>query len=322
MNKHLTLLSIYKIDENTKKRLEKVNPNINIIHTPTVESMESYIEDADIVMHSHFNDELLRRAKKLSWFQSVFAGFDHLLTPGFVSSDILLTSAKGNHPISVSEHAFALLLALSRNIYRCFGENNILDKWHRPNGDELYGKTAGILGMGQIGRELAIKAKAFGMKVKACDSVPVFVSYLDQFYETLRIEEFFSGLDVLFIALAANSDSQGMVNRMLMEKMNPGCYLINVSRGVTVNEKDLVYCLQNNIVGYAGLDVFVEEPLSEDNELRGLPNVVLTPHLAGLTPRYEERVFDIMVENFRRWQLLQNGSQASLINVVNKQTGS
>ena len=316
--KELTILSIYEPDDPTKDRIEAIFPGVQIHHTPTVEDMEPHIEKADIILHSRFNDDLLKRASRLKWFQCSWAGFDHLLTPDFVKSPVILTNATGIHPITVSEHAFALLLSLTRNIYRCYGQDNVMDTWERVVGEELYGKVAGVLGCGRIGREIALKAHAFGMHVRACDMVPAVASYLNAFYEISRIEDFFTGLDVLFVVVSVNQDTRGLVNRHLISLMRPGSYLINISRGVTVAEPDLIDALKNGPLAGAGLDVFETEPLPKDNELRRLPNVVLTAHLAGNSPKYKERVFDIFVENLRRWVEIRQGRDTKLINHIDK----
>jgi phosphoglycerate dehydrogenase-like enzyme len=168
-------------------------------------------------------------------------------------------------------------------------------------GEELCGKTMGVLGVGNIGREIARKGRAFGMKVRGYDEVPVFIPYLDELYLKYQIEEFFSGLDVLVVAAALTAGSSGAVNRQLISLMNEGSYLINVARGPVVVEEDLIQALKEGPLAGAGLDVFREEPLPMDSELRRLTNVVLTPHIGGFNPNYAGRVLQVFVENFRRW---------------------
>jgi phosphoglycerate dehydrogenase-like enzyme len=136
---------------------------------------------------------------------------------------------------------------------------------------------------------------------------------VDELYLGDEIEKFFSGLDVLVISAALTEKTKGMVNRHLISLMNAGSYLVNVARGPLVVEEDLIEALKHGPLAGAGLDVFVEEPLPMESELRRLPNVALTPHVAGLNPKYEERIFRLFVENFRRW--LHN---EKLINVVDK----
>jgi phosphoglycerate dehydrogenase-like enzyme len=278
--------------------------------------MEPWIEGADIILHGRFTDDLLKRAPKLRWYQSVSAGVDNLLTPDFVNSDVLLTSASGNHPISVSEHAFALLLAMTRRIINSYGQNNLLDTWQRQECVELYGKTLGVLGMGNVGREIARKGAAFGMRVRGYDTRPAFLPYLDEMYLRGQIEGFFSGLDVLIVAAACTPDTGGIVDGHLISLMNEGSYLVNIARGPLVVEDALIEALKGGPLAGAGLDVFEQEPLPMDNELRRLPNVALTPHLGGQSPRYKERVVLVFVENFRRW--IQG---ETLINVVDKRMG-
>ncbi len=316
MSQEITILSRYKVDATIRKRLEAIYPHLRIHHTPTLEDMDPWIGTADIVLHGRFSDELLKQARKLGWYQSINAGIENLLTPDFVSSDVLLTNAKGNQPISVSEQAFALLLALTRRIIYCYGENNILDTWKRGGCVELDGKTMGVLGLGNVGREIARKAVAFGMTVRGFDTQPLFLPYLHELYLSDQIEAFFSGLDVLVIAAALTEETRGMVDGHLISLMNAGSYLINIARGPLVVERDLIEALRHGPLAGAGLDVFDEEPLPMDSELRKLPNVALTPHLGGSTPRYRERVLVLFTENFRRWIQAQ-----TLINLVDKNRG-
>jgi len=316
MTQEITILSRYEIDGEIRKRLEAIHPNLCVHQTLTMDDMETWIEDADIVLHGRFTDELLVRANKLSWYQSLSAGVENLLTPNFVNSDVVLTNASGNHPISVSEHAFALLLAVTRRIIDSYGEDNLLDTWDRQVCVELYGKTMGVLGMGNVGREIARKAAGFGMTVRGYDTRPVFVPFLNEMYLSDQIEEFFSGLDVLVVAAALTDGTRGMVDGHLISLMNEGSYLVNIARGPLIVEEALIGALKGGPLAGAGLDVFDQEPLPMDSELRRLPNVALTPHLGGQSPRYRERVLLVFVENFRRW--IQG---KALINVVDKHTG-
>jgi phosphoglycerate dehydrogenase-like enzyme len=316
MTDEITILSWYEIDADTRERLEAIHPKLRVHRTQTVEEMEAWIEDADIILHGRFTDELLKRARRLRWYQSVSAGVDSLLTPDFINSDVLLTNASGNHPISVSEHAFALLLAVTRRIINSYGENSLLDTWQRQESVELYGRTLGVLGMGNVGREIARKGAAFGMRVRGHDPRPAFLPYLDEMYLRGQIEDFFSGLDVLIVAAACTPETRGMVNSHLISLMNEGSYLVNIARGPLVVEEALIEALKGGPLAGAGLDVFEQEPLPLDSELRRLPNVALTPHLGGQSPRYRERVLLVFVENFQRW--IQG---ETLINVVDKRMG-
>jgi phosphoglycerate dehydrogenase-like enzyme len=209
-----------------------------------------------------------------------------------------------------------LLLAVTRRIIDSYGEDNLLDRWDREVCVELYGKTMGILGMGNVGREIARKGAAFGMRVRGYDTRPAFVPYLNEMYLSDQIEEFFSGLDVLVVAAALTDETRGMVDGHLISLMSEDSYLVNIARGPLVVEAALIEALKRGPLAGAGLDVFDQEPLPMDSELRRLPNVALTPHLAGQSPRYRERVLLVFIENFRRW--IQGDA---LINVVDKRRG-
>lgn len=314
MSEQVTVLSMYRIDEGALELMRGANSGVRVFHTPTLEDMEAQIAEADVILSLNFSDGLLHRAKKLVWFQSVGAGVNHLLTEDFVKRGVLLTNARGNHAIPVSEHAFALLLALTRRLYLCHGEENILDRWDRVQGDELCGGVLGVLGMGNIGREVARKAKAFGMTVRGFDEVPSFLPYVDQMLLGGQVQEFFRGLDAVVITAALTSTTAGIVNNEHISLMNRGSYVVNVARGPLLVEQDLIEAVGDGRLTAAGLDVFDEEPLPADNPLRSIPNVVLTPHIGGFNPRYADRVITLFTENFRRWSRGEN-----LINAVNVQ---
>lgn len=312
MSDRTVVLSTYEIESDIMVRLERTCPGLSVRYTPTPRDMEPHIASANVVLSLNFSDALLQDASQLRWFQSVGAGVNHLPIKGFLEKGVLLTNARGNHAIPVSEHAFALLLALTRRIYRCYGDDNIVDRWERVQGDELYGKTMGVLGLGAIGREIARKAQSFGMTVRGLDEVPTFIPYLHEVYLSDQVKEFFSGLDVLVVAAALTTSTDGIVNRQNISLMKPNSYVVNISRGPLIVEEDLASALKDEYLAGAGLDVFDEEPLPGDNVLRTLPNVVLTPHIGGFNPRYARRVWELFAENFRRWV-----AGEPLINVIN-----
>ncbi len=311
----INILSYYDYNEEKyKKKLKEIYEDINIFHTPNLEDMNKLIEKANILITLKFSDELLNKAKNLEWIQGVGVGVDNFLTPQFKANEkVILTNARGMHGIQVSEHAFALLLALTRRVYKCYGEDNILKNWNRIEPRELYNLKAGVLGTGTVGQEIANKANSFGMEVRGLDIKPSFYSSMDNIYLYNEIDDFFSGIDVLFVCAPLTKKTEGIVNYNRIKLMNNNSYVINIARGPLVVEEDLIKALKEGHLAGAGLDVFNEEPLPTDSKLLETPNVVLTPHLAGLTTKYKDRLFEIFLQNFRNWI-----SQKALINVIDK----
>lgn len=318
MNDPINVLSYYEVNEKLEKRLKTIYPQIRIYHVPTLEDMIPHIGNAHIIVHWRFSDELLAKAQNLKWYQSVSAGVDHLLTPDFVNSKVILTGASGIHGIPVSEHAFALLLSLTRHIYRTFGETNITKNWVREKADELYGKTVGLLGCGVIGMEIARKAKAFGMHVRVCKRNPIFAPYIDELYNTDQMDEFFSDLDVCFLTMGITKKTSGIIDRRYISLMKKGSYLINVARGGLIVEEDLLIALKEGHLAGAGLDVFGEEPIPADHEFFKVENIVMTPHSGALSPQFSERALMVFTSNFEKWIRIQKGDTVPLMNFIQK----
>lgn len=306
------------------EKIRRVSPNLEVTQSVNKEEAQKLIEDADILFIGFFSKELFLAAKKLKWIQAWGAGVDRLLLPEVVKSRVIVTNAGGVHPTPISEHVVGLMLCLCRKLH-LFIRNQAERKWERFESwssveqvEELSGKTAGIVGLGRIGTEIAQKAKCLGMRVIATKRDPSqnASKNVDRLVHPADLNQLCAESDFVVLSLPLTKETEGMMGEAQFKSMKRTAYLINVSRGKIVQEDKLVEALKQGRIAGAGLDTFENEPLTANSELWGFRNVIITPHVAGLTPYYMERLTTIFCENLDRFLHKQ-----PLINVVDKNLG-
>ncbi len=265
--------------------------------------------------------EVLAAAKQLKLVQSQSAGVDFLMNfPELVESDVVLSNTRGAHAPSIAEHAFALLLSLTRKIpasldYQHKHQWRWDGAYREPR--EIMGSTIGIVGYGQIGRAIAQRASGFEVTQLAVDLYP---GTGDRHVETVwpidRLPDMLAMSDILMVAAPLTRETHHMLGAKEFATMPPGSIVIAVSRGGIIDEPALIDSLNSGHLWGAGMDVNEVEPVPADSPFWDMPNVVMSHHLAGSSWQKERRCVEILVENVRR---LQDG--AELINVVDKQAG-
>ena len=254
----------------------------------------------------------------LHWAQQLGAGADWLgQYPDFIKSDIVLTNASGVHAIPISEHILGLMFALSRKIHFSV-RNQMSRQWERRGRmGEIEGSVMGLLGLGAIGSKTAEKAKALGMKVLGLRRNPDQPDpHVDEMFGPDRLNDLLAGSDWVVITVAATPETNGMIGEAQLKAMKPSAHIINIARGKVIAENELIRALTEKRIAGAGLDVFEQEPLPEDSPLWEMKNVIITPHQAGSTPYYMDRLVDIFTQNLLRYQ-----AGEPLINVVDKRLG-
>jgi len=286
----------------------------------TPEDVAREIVDADAV-YGWPNREQFLSANNLKWIQIPSAGVEMLCSiPEVVESDVVLTNSRGAHARVIAEHTFAMLLAFTRGLHR-FEQDKAARRWNReasiPDVLEIAGWTIGIVGYGNIGQQVAQRALAFEMEVLAVDenAMPdaphgVEVWGLD------RLPEIFERSDAVVIAAPFTPRTRHMIGADLLNRMKPTAYLLVESRGGIVDEAALVDVLKKGKIAAAGLDVFEQEPLPPSSELWDVPNLIITPHLAGASLQKDRRCVEILRENLGRFQ-----RGEPLMNLVDKRKG-
>ncbi len=273
--------------------------------------------DAVIAVPGGGTDQVLRAGSRLQWLQTASAGVETLLrSDELVASDVTLTNAKILQGPEIADHAFGLLLTLTRDI-RFF---NAQTSWNRANSlpiIELRGKTALIIGLGGIGTQIAQRAAAFEMRVIAVDpkDIPLSrdVAYVGK---PDQLDELLPQADVVFSSVPHTPASRGMLGKEQFARMKEGVYVVNVSRGPIIDTDALVAALRSGKVRAAGLDVTDPEPLPDGHPLWSMHNVVITPHIATVSDHSIERRVELFRDNIGRF--LDN---RPLRNVVDKKKG-
>ena len=247
--------------------------------------------DAILVRSATFVDAaMMDKAPKLRVIGRAGVGVDNVDLEAATKRGIVVMNTPGGNAVAVAEHTLALMLALARHLVRADSTMHA-GKWEKKTlqGTELRGKTLGIVGLGRVGVEVSRRALAFGMKVVAHDPY-VAPSLAQQLNITLgSLDEVFAQSDYITLHVGLTPQTQGMINAESIRKMKKGVRLVNCARGELLNEPAVIEALQSGQLGGAALDVYSHEPL-KDSPLATLPNVILTPHIAGSTHEASEAV--------------------------------
>lgn len=228
----------------------------------------------------YFNDQVLSQLPDLRVIARAGVGYDRVNIPDATKHHVAVTITPTANHECVAEHAMGLLLALTRNVVR--HHQDVLDgDWSRRPMVPLRGRTLGLVGLGRIGRSVAVRAQAFRLRVIAHDQYadPEFVQRLG--IELVDLPALFSQSDYVSLHAPLNETTRGLINRATLAQMKRGSFLVNTARGGLVVEKDLLEAMQSGHIAGAGLDVFEQEPTPVTNPLLKLPNLVASPHLAG-----------------------------------------
>lgn len=278
--------------------------NIVLVRDPRDEdTISREIADADVVYpdKAMITKGMIASAKKVRLFQ-YGTGYDTIDLEAAGERKVPVCNMPGITAQSVAEHAMYLLLTLSKNDKE-YGREMREGRWNRGVGVELAGKTLGIIGFGNIGRIQARIAHGFGMNIIAHRRNREKGNEGIGFVDIVDLDCLLERCDIVSILLPlikqGGYKTEGLIGRKEMEKIGEGGlgWLVNASRGAIVNEKDLIAALKSNVIRKAALDVYDIEPLPEDNELRKLPNVFLTPHVAGETKEALVRRYTFIAEN-------------------------
>ena len=273
----------------------------------SLDELTARIGEADVLSVSMmWRNELIARAPKLAFIQSISAGTDQYDRAALRAAGIRVASAQGVNANAVSEHAMALILALMRQLHT--GRDNQAKRhWRGMIGDlsrredELGGKTLLIVGLGRIGSRLARLAQAFGMRViGAKRDVSTGGDAADEVVAQDRLLQRLPEADVVALTCPLTPETERLIDARAFRAMKPSALLVNVARGRVVDEPALIAALTEGRIAGAGIDCTVEEPLPAASPLWALENALVTPHTAGETRRYEDNVIDLLVENLDR----------------------
>jgi D-3-phosphoglycerate dehydrogenase len=296
------------------QRIRELVPGGTVV-APPEERLAAELSDAEI-FYGWYSPEIFRAARKLRWIQFTGAGLDGMLPDELVARGLLITNASGAHAPQVAEMAWALTLAIARGL-PTYLRHQREHRWEWAERFDLDGATAGIVGMGGVGRRYARTALAFGMRVVAVDIEPVAEPEgVEGVWGLERLDDLIEVADVLLIACPYTSATRRLIGEPRFARMKRNAILVNVSRGGIVDEGALADALRGGCLAGAGIDVCETEPLPAESPLWDVPNLIITPHCAGLSAQRGKRLADLFCENLRRYR-----AGEALLNVVDQRKG-
>jgi len=282
------------------------------------EELLAELPDAEVFFGYH-SPEVFSVATNLKWMQTTSAGLDMMLTPEVREMGLQVTNASGLHAAPVVETAWALTLAVSRYL-KHFGQCQRDQVWDQFTPYDLNHRTAGVIGLGGIGRRYAKIASAFGMRVIAVDKhapeMPEKPEEVEELWPLERLNDLCAEADVVMIACPATSETQGLIGAEQLALMKPTGIIVNIARGGIIDEPALIECLTEGRIAGAGLDVTRIEPLPKDDPLWDTPRLVITPHIAGWSSDRSHSVVRFFCDNLGRYK-----AGEPLRNLVDQQQG-
>jgi phosphoglycerate dehydrogenase-like enzyme len=320
-------------------RLEAVSPRLQILarrvhSSEEFEEIEDHLTQVEI-LYTNYVLPQPEQAPKLRWVQLHYAGVDEVVGHPLFRSHVQFTTVSGIHAVAMAEYVMAHVLAFAHRLPHML-EDKASGAWSperldRYMPDELRGATLGIVGYGSVGRQIARLASAFGMQVLAVKRNamdPTDSGYTlpgtgdpagdipERIYPPQALRSFLSECDYVALTVPLTDETYHMIDANALAAMRQKAILINVARGAVVDEAALIEALQEGLIGGAALDVFEEDSLPPDSPLWRLPNVLISPHIAGFTPHYDEYAVDLFAENLGRYLTGQ-----PLLNLVDKERG-
>ncbi len=300
----------WNLRENDRRALEAEFPGVRWLHEPRwyLDGFGPALAEAEVIFAWHLAEEDFRRAARLRWLHAGSTGIRRFLYPALVESEVVLTSSRSAHAPFMAEQVMAWMLAHVRRLHGlCSAQDD--GRWsqdellrrHPP--DSLLGRTLLVAGYGATGRELALRARAFGMRVIAVKRDPGHgTEGADTVAGPEAVDDLLPGADFVVDALPGTDATRGYFDRERLLRLKPGAFFANVGRGSTVDEDALAELLASGRLGGAGLDVFRTEPLPPESPLWEMPTVQISPHVAGVAhPALWTRLLAIFTGNLRRY---------------------
>lgn len=298
-----SIVCLQPLTPQQQERITAAAPGYRFAVTDGKNPDAALLETAEIVIGwpRHGGELLLRPESPLRWVQAWSAGVEKLPLEQLRERGIILTNASGVHAEPIAGVIFGFMLMFTRNLHMAV-RNQIGRQW-KPLGteSELTGKTAVIAGTGAIGGETARIAKAFRMNTLGVSRSGEAAEHFDEVWTTERLGEAAGRGDFIINTLPLTDETRQLFDAKLFSAFKDGAYYINIGRGATTHTGDLIAALNSGKIAGAGLDVFEAEPLPAEHPLWGMEQVIITPHNAGLTDRYADRLVDIFTDNLQAY---------------------
>jgi phosphoglycerate dehydrogenase-like enzyme len=283
-------------------------PQMNVVHVTNVQRLPAELADADIFVGSVLRPAQFAAAKKLKWVHSTSAGVGQLMYPELRNSGVIITNASGIFSIPMAEHTIGLILALARNFPDTVRQQEKAiwsqqDLWDKPQHlAEVNGTLLLIVGYGSIGREVAKRAKALGMRVWGVTrSGKGDAAHAEKIVSSAELHNVLPNADYLLLCAPETSETNSLIGAQQLAQMKRTARLINVGRGSLVDEPALISALESGSLAGAAVDVAQTEPLPATSPLWRTPNLFITPHTSALSDRLWPRETAMLVDLLERW---------------------
>jgi phosphoglycerate dehydrogenase-like enzyme len=298
------LIVTQNLDQDLVKKIRDVVPDWELIVGKDASVWEGHLASAEIIAgwKKQAEEACIGNDSTIQWIQTWSAGVNSLPLDQLEKRHVSITSANGVHAYPISETIFALMLGLTRNVHT-YVRNQQAKRWHHEHLKlEIHEKTVGIIGVGAIGKETAKLSKAFGMTVLGVRHSGKAEQYVDEMYTPDQLHVLLRKCDYVVVTLPLTNETEQLFGSEQFKQMKSSAFFINIGRGQIVVENELIKALQMGDIAGAGLDVFETEPLPSENPLWEMENVIITPHTAGSTEHYDQRVIeDIFIPNLKSY---------------------
>lgn len=298
-------------------------PGLRVVHLPDYERLGAEIADAEIFVGWSLKPEQFAAARRLKWIHCLAAGVNQLMRDDVRRSEVVITNSRRVHAVSMAEHTLGLILALARRFpsagryqqQKHWAQQEIWDE--QPHPMEISGRTLVIVGYGAIGQEIARLARACGMCIVGIKRDPTVGSeHADRLESPEQLDTALVDADFVVLAAPQTPETRHFFGAELFAAMKKSAYFINISRGALVDAEALVAALHKRTIAGAAMDVAEVEPLAPDSPLWAAPNLLITPHLAGVSERLWHRHAALLLNNLDRYF-----AGRELLNVVDKNRG-
>ncbi|MBO1308706.1 phosphoglycerate dehydrogenase [Enterococcus sp. 669A] len=271
----------------------QVNTELSDEELANVEITVGWKKEKELALLNHSN---------LKWVQAVSAGVDYLPLSEFEKHDILLSNGSGIHAVSISEHIIGTLLAYYRGLNQST-KNQMAKKWDQAgiHYDQLSGKNLLVVGTGHIGKQLSASLESLGVNVYGINTTGRPVDGFIETYSIKNLSKIVEGMDIVVGILPGTEATYHIFNSDIFNHMKASAMFVNVGRGDTVHTKELATALKDQQLAFAALDVFEEEPLPVDSQLWDLENLLITPHISGMTVDFQLKFMNIFLKNLKNY---------------------
>jgi phosphoglycerate dehydrogenase-like enzyme len=278
-----------------------IDRDVTLCVAETPEESLTAIEDAEVVLTLALSDDQLAAAESLEWVQAMNAGVDSYPSERLAERGITLTNSSGIHAEQIGQQVLGYLLLFERRIYEGMRQQRA-GEWERYEAGELGDETLGVVGLGAIGGRVAEFGQTMGMEAVGTKRDPSTApAAADRCYPPAELDGVLDRSDYLVVACPLTDETRGLIGEAELARLDDDAVLINIARGPVVDQEALIATLEDDALRGAALDVSDPEPMPEDSPLRSMPNVVMTPHVAGSTPYYFDRAVELFARNYRAY---------------------